>query len=96
MSIMTTFSVTLNQVSDTQIATAKTHLAFTGNDVAVLVNVTGQSTPLGNFNQAVLGGTLVLSPGTNQATSNEEKFGSACSLLADVFENGPSGWEESA
>lgn len=96
MSIITAFSVTLNEVSDTQIAAAKTHAAFTSNDVAVLVNVTGQSTPLGSFNQAVLGGTLVLSPGTNQAHSNEEKLGSACSLLLDVFENGPAGWEESA
>lgn len=96
MSIITTFSVSLGEVNDTQIGNAKTHAAFTSNDVAVLVNITGQSTPLSNFNQTILTGSLVCTPGTNQATSNEEKLGSLCSFLNDVFGNGPSGWEESA
>lgn len=96
MSNIATFSVSLVEVSDTEIAAAKTHAAFTSNDVAIQVNVTGRSVALADYNQAQTGGTIVCTPGSASGTSNPEKLGSLMSLLLDVFGNGPFGWEESA
>ena len=96
MSLISTFSVSLTQVNDTQVAAAKAHAAVTSSDVSVQVNIIGRNVFLENYNQAETGGTFVCTPGTSPSTSNEQKLGSLMSLLTDVFENGPAGWEESA